>query len=135
MSVSRKKTVVVTGASSGIGLATVARMVQAGWHVFASVRKAQDADRLRSNYGVSISPLLLDVTDRASIQSAAESVSRELREFGLGGLVNVAGIGKMDPVEYMSHENLLEIFEINVFGQIAVTQAFLPLIRAARVES
>lgn len=132
MSDVQKKTAVITGASSGIGLASVARMVQSGWRVFAGVRKAQDGDRLRSDFGANVIPLILDVTDRAGISAAAETVSSELHEFGLDGLVNVAGVGKVCPVEYMSHESLLEIFEINVFGQIAVTQAFLPLLRIAR---
>lgn len=132
MSDVRKKTVVITGASSGIGRATAAKMVQSGWRVFAGVRKAQDGDRLRSDFGASIVPVILDVTDRAGISAAGEMVLFELRGSGLDGLVNVAGVGSVRPVEYMSHETLLDIFNVNVFGQIAVTQAFLPLLRAAR---
>ena len=126
------KTVVITGASSGIGRAAVARMVQSGWRVFGGVRKAQDGDRLRADFGASVVPVIVDVTDQAAIKAAAETVSCELRKSGLDGLVNVAGVGKVCPVEYMSHDLLLEIFNINVFGQIAVTQAFLPLLRTAR---
>jgi len=128
----QRKTAVITGASSGIGRASVARMVQSGWRVFAGVRKAQDADRLRSDFGANVVPLILDVTDRAGISAAAEAVFSEVHDSGLDGLVNVAGVGKVCPVEYMSHASLLEIFEINVFGQIAVSQAFLPLLRMAR---
>lgn len=128
----QRKTVVITGASSGIGRAAVARMVQSGWRVFGGVRKAQDGDRLRSDFGTSIVPLILDVTDRGAISAAAKTVSSGLNESGLDGLVNVAGVGRVCPVEYMSHDGLLEIFNINVFGQIAVTQAFLPLLRVAR---
>jgi NAD(P)-dependent dehydrogenase (short-subunit alcohol dehydrogenase family) len=127
----QKKTVVITGASSGIGRASVARMVQSNWSVFACVRKAQDGDRLRSEFGASVVPVILDVTDRAAISAAAESVSSALRGSRLDGLVNVAGVGVVRPVEYMSPEVLLDIFNINVFGQIAVTQAFLPMLRAA----
>lgn len=132
MSDVQKKAVVITGASSGIGRAAVARMVQSGWRVFAGVRKAQDGERLSSDFGANIVPIILDVTDRAAISAAAETVSSEVHESGLEGLVNVAGVGKVCPVEYMSHDGLLDIFEINVFGQIAVTQAFLPLLRTAR---
>src|SRR6185437_16950302 len=115
------KTVVITGASSGIGRASVSRMVQSGWRVFATVRKAQDGAQLSSEFGANVSPVILDVTDRASINEAAETVGSLLQGSGLDGLVNVAGVGRVRPVEYMTQDDLLEIFEINVFGQIAVT--------------
>ena len=126
-----KKAIVITGASSGIGQASVARMVQSGWRVFATVRKAQDGDRLRSDLGTSLTPLIMDVTDRVSVIAAAEQVSSQLKGAGLHGLVNVAGVGKVRPVEYMTSNSLQEVFDINVFGQIAVTQVFLPLLRTA----
>ena len=126
-----RNAVVITGASSGIGRASAARMVQSGWRVFATVRKTQDGDRLRSDFGTSLTPVIMDVTDRASVIAAADQVSSQLNANGLHGLVNVAGVGKVRPVEYMTQNGLLEIFDINVFGQIAVTQAFLPLLRKA----
>lgn len=119
------KSVVVTGASSGIGHASVLRMSEAGWHVFASVRKTSDQEKLRKIPGVV--PILMDVEDRSSIASAAEQVASQVR--GLDGLVNVAGIGMLRPIEYASDQDIRQIFEINLFGQIAVTQAFLPLLR------
>lgn len=131
MNGSNRKTVVITGSSSGIGRASVARMAQQGWRVFATVRRAADGERLRADFGPSLTPLIMDVTDRASILAAAEQVSLQLGHDGLDGLVNVAGVGKVRPVEYMTQNGLLEIFDINVFGQIAVTQAFLPLLRKA----
>lgn len=126
------KTVVVTGASSGIGRACVARMLQAGWRVFATVRKTEDGQRLQSEFGDALTPAILDVTDRASIAAAAEQVGSRLPEHGLDGLVNVAGVGMVRPVEYVTPGDLQTIFDINVFGQIAVTQAFLPRLRQAR---
>jgi NAD(P)-dependent dehydrogenase (short-subunit alcohol dehydrogenase family) len=126
------KTVLVTGASSGIGRATVARMVRSGWSVFATVRKEQDGAQLQSDFGARATPVIMDVTDRPSIAAAAERVSALLRGSGLDGLVNVAGVGRVRPVEYMSHDDLHEIFEINVFGQIDVTRALLPALRKAR---
>ncbi len=132
MNVITRRTVVITGASSGIGRASVQRMVAAGWHVFATVRKSEDGERLRSEISGEITPLIMDVTDRASVNSAAEKTSGELQLRGLTGLVNVAGIGMVRPVEYATDADLREIFEINVFGQVAVTQAFLPLLRKAR---
>lgn len=132
MSVRNKKTVVITGASSGIGRSSVSRMVQSGWQVFATVRKTQDGDQLRSDFGTSVTPVTMDVTNRASVNAAAEHIASLLEDSGLDGLVNVAGVGKVRPVEYMTEDDLQEIFNINVFGQIAVTQAFLPLLRTAR---
>ncbi|HEY6337276.1 MAG TPA: SDR family NAD(P)-dependent oxidoreductase [Candidatus Sulfotelmatobacter sp.] len=132
MSVPNKKTVLITGASSGIGRASVSRAVQSDWHVFATVRKTPDGDQLRSDFGTSVTPVTMDITERASVTAAAEKVASLLQDSGLDGLVNVAGVGKVRPVKYMTQDDLQEIFDINVFGQIAVTRAFLPLLRTAR---
>src|SRR5215469_1157954 len=126
------RTVVITGASSGIGRAAVSRMAKARWSVFATVRKEQDGDQLRSDFGASVTPVILDVTERPSVGAAAERVASLLEGAGLDGLVNVAGVGRVRPVEYMTHDDLQEIFDINVFGQIDVSRAFLPLLRKAR---
>jgi NAD(P)-dependent dehydrogenase (short-subunit alcohol dehydrogenase family) len=132
MSTNRKKSVLITGASSGIGYASVQRMIHSGWHVFAAVRKQSDADKLRADCGGDVIPLTMDVKDRPTIAAAAERVADQLQGRGLDALVNVAGIGMVRPIEYASAADLQDIFEINVFGQIAVTQAFLPLLRRAR---
>lgn len=132
MSVPNKKTVVITGASSGIGRSSVSHMVQSGWHVFATVRKPQDGDQLRSDFGTNVTPATMDVTNRASVTAAAEQIASLLQDSGLDGLVNVAGVGKVRPIEYITQDDLQEIFNINVFGQIAVTRAFLPPLRTAR---
>lgn len=132
MNGTEEKTVVVTGASSGIGLASVSRLIRSGWRVFATVRKPEDGNRLRSELGEQLTPVIMDVTDRASVIAAVEKVSSELPGRGLGGLVNVAGIGMVRPIEYATPKDMQTIFDVNVFGQIAVTQAFLPLLRKAR---
>src|SRR6185369_15044461 len=126
------KTVVVTGASSGIGKSRVARMVRSGWRVFATARKEQDGAQLRSEFGARVNPVIMDVTNGRSVTAAAERVSALIGGSGLDGLVNVAGVGQVSPVEYMNHHKLQEIFNINVFGQIDVTRAFLPTLRKAR---
>ena len=126
---SPKKSVVITGASSGIGRASALRMFNAGWRVFATVRKPDDGNRLQSEISQEITPLVMDVQDRGSISAAAEKLSSQLEGQGLDGLVNVAGIGMVRPLEYATPEDLQTIFEVNVFGQIAVTQALLPLLR------
>jgi NAD(P)-dependent dehydrogenase (short-subunit alcohol dehydrogenase family) len=126
------KSVVITGASTGIGRSSVAVMIKSGWRVFATVRKASDGDGLRSDFGAMVTPVIMDVTNRASISEALQQISLQLEGTGLDGLVNVAGVGKVRPIEYMTESGLQEIFDINVFGQIAVTQAFLPLLRKAK---
>jgi NAD(P)-dependent dehydrogenase (short-subunit alcohol dehydrogenase family) len=125
------KSVVITGASSGIGRASVLRMSSTAWHVFATVRKPQDAERLQARTNPNVFPLILDVEDPSSILAAADEVASRCGS-RLDGLVNVAGIGMVRPVEYATRRDLQEIFDVNLFGQIAVTQAFLPLLHQQR---
>jgi NAD(P)-dependent dehydrogenase (short-subunit alcohol dehydrogenase family) len=127
-----KKTVVITGASSGIGHASVLRMVRAGWNVFATVRNPKDRDGLQNANLRGLTPVMMDVEDRHSISAAAEFVAAQLGPSGLNGLVNVAGIGIVQPLEYADARDLQKIFDVNVFGQLAAIQAFLPLIRKER---
>ena len=125
-------TVVVTGASSGIGRACVLYLAQRGFRVFAGVRRPADAEALYRMGGGAVVPLAIEVTAPEVIAAAADEVRAAVGFSGLDGLVNNAGIGTTSPVEYLSAEELRREFEVNVFGQIAVTQAFLPLIREAR---
>lgn len=125
------KAVVITGASSGIGHACTSQLVRAGFLVFAGVRKKTDGERLQHEGDGQVVPLEIEVTDEASIQRAVALVSARVGDRGLDGLVNNAGIGLVAPVEYMSAALLRKQFEVNFFGQVAVTQAFLPLIRKA----
>lgn len=129
---STAKTIVITGASSGIGRATALRLTGKGWHVFAAVRKDSDAAAIKAERRGALEPVLLDVTDPRSIIEATREVTERLAGRGLDGLFNNAGIGSVSPVEYTSLDKLREIFEINLFGQVAVIQAFLPLLREAR---
>jgi NAD(P)-dependent dehydrogenase (short-subunit alcohol dehydrogenase family) len=126
------KTVVITGASSGIGRACAKLLADRGFFVFAGVRRDADGARLEREAGGMLTPIELDVTDEGSIRRAVRSVRENLDGNGLGGLVNNAGIGVAAPVEYLSPEALRRQFDVNVFGQIAVTQAFLPLLHRAR---
>jgi NAD(P)-dependent dehydrogenase (short-subunit alcohol dehydrogenase family) len=123
------KTVVITGASSGIGRSCVSVMSRAGWEIYATVRKPADAEMLQAEYGGQIFPVILDMQNTSSIANAAQEVESQLQGRGLDGLVNVAGIGLVRPIEYASMEDVREIFDINVFGQIALTQAFTRLLR------
>ncbi len=132
MSVKERSAVVVTGASSGIGRACALELDGAGYRVFATVRKEQDAAALRQAASEYLTPVLMDVTDDASIAAAASTVAQAVGEAGLAGLVNNAGVGTPGPMEFIAADDLRRQFEINVFGQVRVTQAFLPLIRQAR---
>jgi NAD(P)-dependent dehydrogenase (short-subunit alcohol dehydrogenase family) len=132
MNASGAKSAVITGASSGIGRATALLLAARGFRVFAAVRKASDGSALEAEGGGAVVSIQLDVTDRALIARAAELVREQLGGGGLDALVNNAGTAQPAPLEYVSEEALRRQFEVNVFGQIAVTQAFLPLIRGAR---
>lgn len=120
--------VVVTGASSGIGEACALRLARRGWHVFAGVRRDEDGERLQAGGGGRIEPLRIDVTDSASIAAAADA----LGEAPLDGLVNNAGIAVALPIEFVPLDELRRQLEVNVVGQVAVTQAFLEPLRRAR---
>ncbi|MGH2719919.1 MAG: SDR family oxidoreductase [Actinomycetota bacterium] len=124
---SEAKAVLVTGASSGIGRACALDLDRRGFRVFAGVRKEADGESLAGAASSRLQPLILDITDRASIDSAV-TVPGE----ALFGLVNNAGISVAGPLEYLPLEDIRHQFEVNVFGHLAVTQAFLPQLRAAR---
>jgi NAD(P)-dependent dehydrogenase (short-subunit alcohol dehydrogenase family) len=116
------RAVLVTGASTGIGEATAQRMARAGWDVFAGARKDEDLARLRE---AGLQAVRLDVTDPESIAAA----KAELDERGLRGLVNNAGVAISAPIEFVPLDELRRQLEINLVGQVAVIQAFLPNIR------
>jgi len=124
--------VAVTGASSGIGLACARRLDRHGFRVFAGVLPGEDDRRLREEASERLRVVELDVTDSTAIAKAADAITAEVGEVGLVGLVNNAGISVLGPLEFLPLEALREQFEVNVIGQIAVTQAFLPLLRQGR---
>lgn len=124
--------VVVTGASSGIGRAAALHLDRQGWRVFAGVRREPDGESLRREASERLTPALLDVTDAASIAAAAKQVETELAGAGLAGVVNNAGIGVGGPLEFLPLDELRSVLEVNAVGVVAVTQAFLPLLRRER---
>jgi NAD(P)-dependent dehydrogenase (short-subunit alcohol dehydrogenase family) len=123
--------VVITGASTGIGHASALHLSSLGFQVFAGVRREEDAERLRAAGNGNIEPLRIDVTDQASIESAAAKV-REATGGRIAGLVNNAGIAVPGPLEHLPLDEFRRQIEVNLTGQVAVTQAFLPLLRPAR---
>lgn len=126
------RSVLVTGASSGIGEACALQLASRGWKVFAGVRSDDAIARLSATGYGDVTPLRMDVTDAASIRAAAEFITRETGTRGLTGLVNNAGIAVAAPLEFLTLDMLREQLEVNVIGQLAVTQAMLPLLRTAR---
>ena len=124
-----RKAVLITGSSSGIGAVGARRLAAAGFHVYAGVRSDADAARLDAELGASCTPLVLDVTDSHAILAARTHIERAGR--GLYGLVNNAGIVVSGPLEAVTIADLRQQLEVNVIGLVAVTQAFLPLLRGS----
>src|SRR5712671_1347875 len=124
------RSVVITGASTGIGWATAKLLLTRGFRVFGSVRKAADADRLRNQFGANFTPLVFGVTDEAAVLAAAREVRAELEGETLAGLVNNAGIAVAGPVLELSADEFRRQMDVNVIGPIIATQAFGPLLGA-----
>ncbi len=117
----------VTGATRGIGRATAVRLAEHGWQVFAGVRRAEDGERLTQDGPGLISPVLLDVTDEEQVRALPEHLPTSL-----DAVVNNAGVVVGGPVEALQLAELRRQLEVNVVGQVAVTQAVLPRLRSAR---
>jgi NAD(P)-dependent dehydrogenase (short-subunit alcohol dehydrogenase family) len=127
------RTVLVTGASTGIGEACARRLDAMGWRVFAGVRREADAEALRRGASPRLTPVRLDVTEEAQVRAAAEAVAAAAGgDAGLDGLVNNAGIVVAGPLECLPLAEVRAQLEVNVVGAVAVTQACLPLLRQAR---
>ena len=126
------KSIVVTGVSTGIGWSITKVLIEAGFRVFGSVRKVQDAERLRKEFGEAFVPLIFDITDEAGVQSAAEQVRKQLNGEMLFGLVNNAGIAVPAPLMHQPTEDFRHQIEVNLIGALIVTKAFLPLLGSDR---
>jgi NAD(P)-dependent dehydrogenase (short-subunit alcohol dehydrogenase family) len=122
------KSVVITGASTGIGRATAKLLLDRGFRVFGSVRKQADADRLKGEFGANFTPLMFDVTNEAAVLAAARQVREALGGETLTGLVNNAGIAVAGPVLELSADEFRRQMDVNVIGPIISTQAFGPLL-------
>jgi NAD(P)-dependent dehydrogenase (short-subunit alcohol dehydrogenase family) len=121
--------VLVTGASSGIGRATALYLDRKGFQVFAGIRKKADADSLKAEASEKLTPVTIDVAKDRSIANAKTQIQRKAGKQGLVGLVNNAGIGHGGPIEHMKMADFRNVIDVNLSGQVAVTQAFIPLLR------
>jgi NAD(P)-dependent dehydrogenase (short-subunit alcohol dehydrogenase family) len=121
-----KRNVLITGASGGVGTALTRALTEAGWRVFATSRSPIEPR------GGDVVPVELDITDEDSVHRAAALVTERIGEAGLAGLVNNAGVIVQGPLELVPVHALRRQLEVNVIGQLAVTQAFLPLLRQGR---
>lgn len=118
----------VTGVSTGIGRGIAEKLAGKGMHVFGSVRKPEDAAPLVDAFADRFTPLVFDVRDEEAIRAAVPVVTEIVGSAGLAGLVNNAGIGNSGPVMHVPMEHVRLLFDINVFGALQVTRAFLPLL-------
>jgi NAD(P)-dependent dehydrogenase (short-subunit alcohol dehydrogenase family) len=125
---SAKQSVVITGASTGIGWAAAKVLLSKGFRVFGTVRKQSDADRLRAEFGSDFVPLLADVTDEAAVRKAAAQVGEMLGGTRLAGLVNNAGIVVGGTLLHLEPSEVRRQMEVNLIGPLIVTQAFAPLL-------
>lgn len=126
----KRRAVVVTGASTGIGAACVDMLIEKGFFVFGSVRRPEDAERLIARFGANFAPLLFDVTDAAAVARGAAAVADWLGGETLAGLVNNAGVAVAGPLLHVPVDDLRRQLEVNLIGQLQVTQAFAPLLGA-----
>jgi NAD(P)-dependent dehydrogenase (short-subunit alcohol dehydrogenase family) len=129
----KKGGVLITGSSSGIGRACALLLDRLGYLVFAGVRKPEAGEQLRLEASERLSPVLLDITDPSHITRAVDVVRTSLRsELPLKGIVNNAGVSMAGPTELFPIDMVRRHLEVNLIGHIAVTQAFLPIIRKGR---
>ena len=126
----KSKNILITGVSTGIGYGTAKELISRGYHVFGSIRKAEDGSRLQQEFGDKFTPLHFDVTDQAAIDRSAKELTSLLQGQGLGGLINNSGVSMSGPLEHLPMEDFIYNFEVNVFGLLRVTKAFLPLLGA-----
>ena len=124
------KNVMITGASTGIGFSCSKVFVNNGFKVFGSVRKAADGEKVQKELGENFTPIIFDVTDQEAVIQGAKQVQEIIGNEGLALLINNAGIAVSGPLALTPLDDYRKQFEVNVFGLIAVTQAFLPLLGA-----
>lgn len=123
------RAVLITGSSTGIGYHSALHLDKLGFHVFAGVRKTEDGARLQAAASERLTPVIIDVTKPDQIQEAVAQITEIVGEAGLAGLINNAGIAIMSPLEFFPEADFRQQIEVNLIGQMLVTQACIPLLR------
>ena len=131
MSGETRGAVLVTGSSTGIGRACALHLDRVGFQVFAGVRKRDAAESLAAEASERLEPVIVDVTDDTTIEITKERID-QVTGGRLAGLINNAGVGRGGPMEALDIDDLRDQLEVNVTGQVTVTKAFLPMLRAAK---
>ncbi|WP_436792580.1 SDR family oxidoreductase [Actinospongicola halichondriae] len=121
--------VFITGTSSGIGEDAALRLDRLGHTVFAGVRRIEDGEALAARASSGLTPVVCDVADETSIAAALEIIDAAVGSEGLQGIVNNAGVARAGPLEHLPVDEWRSQFEVNVFGQVAVTRGAIPMIR------
>ncbi len=124
--------VLITGTSTGIGEACATRLAARGWTVYAGVRRAEDADRLKAQITGDVRPVILDVSKRDDMTQVLASIQQDVGASGLQGLVNNAGVGVGGPCEHVTEADWRWVFDVNLFAVVALSQAAMPLLRAGK---
>jgi len=124
--------ILITGASTGIGYSLCKIYLDNGCRVFGSVRNDNDAKRLASDFGENFHPLVFDVSDHEAVNDSVTVVQEVIEDEGLACLINNAGIAVSGPVMHTSLADYQKQFDVNLFGVIAVTKAYLPLLGAVK---
>ena len=124
----RSENIFITGISTGIGLDAVRILVDEGYHVYGSVRKAEDKERLLKQFPTGLQVLMMDVTDDTAIEEAYNIVETSLQGLPLKALINNAGLAIPGPLMLMSDEEFRYQMEVNVFSVRKITNKFLPLL-------
>lgn len=124
--------ILITGASTGIGYSLTKIFLNEGFRVFGSVRKKVDAEKLKSEFGANFHALLFDVTDHDAVAASVSEIEPIIRDEGLAGLINNAGIAVSGTVMHTPIKEYQRQFDVNLFGVIAVTKAYLPLLGAVK---
>jgi len=128
----QRPAVLITGVSTGIGFDAARELIAHGFQVLGSVRKSEDGERVKQTLGEHFTPLLFDVTDLEAIAQAVPQVQQIVGDSGLAGLVNNAGVAPTGPLMHMPLEEFQRCIDINLYGVLRTTQAFLPLLGARR---
>lgn len=127
------KNLLISGCSTGIGRACALHFAKNGYHVYAGVRKASDAELLKTaDDSGNLEPVMLDVTNELQLSELKENLTKRIGDVGLAGLVNNAGIAKGGPLEYVDPQDVRDMFNVNVMGPLLLTQMFLPLVTVAK---